>query len=459
MRGLIAGALIAVMFVSVVFANGLFIPPCSRASALGNAGVAGTIDTGAIYYNPAELAGLEGSEIQVEPAYSIGKLKSDFSMINAAQSAGHPDPDNGEFPLPNMYPSEPALYGTKEIDITSFLPYVAGYTKVNDITLAIGAYVVGGGMGKFDSTIADGFTGTDLIHAALDSSFGFLVYNVSAGKNIAPGVDLGLGVNLITMQSNAKVNKEYVKGAGSGIGTLTSYNINLENSAAGSGVEGVAGVTYSPTERFKTGFVLRSGTKIALKGTSKYSQSGLGDLGNTLTAATGDPSYAVMLADAQLQSDFDQDYAYPMTAAIGAEYQASEKVDLLVQVDKNWYSALKNDITYKSPVAGVFDNVNRSQNWNDTYQAHAGIEYSCNEKWKLRGGMMTDPLAFTREKASLINTNEFNILVFSVGAGYTLDRVQLDIVYLRTLSDKFDNLGRSFEYASDMFQVGMRYRI
>jgi long-chain fatty acid transport protein len=408
-------------------ASGIFVTPGSRANSLGGAYVGIADDVTAIYWNPAGLAQLDGRGVRVYALYGTPKAKSNTSLKNSAS----PDREDGDFPVLNLLGVvEPAEFQSKELELQSLLPFAGGYQKVDDVTYALGVYAIGGGGGKWEDSVPGALVPTDTVSASVDGKFGFVVTNVSAAKALSLKLSVGAGINWINMIERRKIEKEYVS-------PLTPYSVKTEYNASGSGFEFIGGAMYKPMDKMRVGLVIRSGSVIKLYGEAKLETTGLAAfLGNH-------------------ETDYEQEYAYPMTYGLGVSYDPIEALTLAAGVEVNNYSVLKDDIDYEDEA--VFSDENESKDWDNTTQLRFGTEYRF-EKLVLRCGVQNDPLPFSREKMTLLDINQYDLITLNIGAGYNLGSVQVDVNYTKVFSDKPEKNGREYEYVSDTYQLGVGYK-
>jgi long-subunit fatty acid transport protein len=117
-------------------------------------------------------------------------------------------------------------------------------------------------------------------------------------------------------------------------------------------------------------------------------------------------------------------------------------------------------IVYKNQIPGVFGNEAfplSGRKWNDTTQLHLGAEYRCSEKIAVRAGIQNDPVPFSTNQLTLTEINQYNFLYYSVGAGYTIGKVDLDVCYAYCPSDSPSIGDRNYKYNLDVFRFGLRY--
>lgn len=444
-KRLVCSAVLFVLFVcaSQVFAKGIFITPGARANAMGAAYIGIADDLTAIYWNPAGLSQLDKSGFEISAFYVSNDAKSNTSLKNAAI----PDLKNGDFPILSVYPTEPAVFNSKEFKTNALIPFISGYTKTKGITLAFGFYGSGGGGGKWEDTVSDAITGVDKIIASVDGAYGFTVTNISASKEVCHNVSVGVGVDWINMTDKSEAKKDYDKSAASFLNgvnpALTSYNISTKSDASGSGFQFTGGVLYKPLTNLRTGLVVRSGSTLKLTGKATFTQSGLGAAG---------------LPDVTFNTDFDKNYAYPLTYGIGAAYDPINPLTLALGIDVNNYSSMKDDITYKNPLPAVgFANVNKSSGWKDTTQLRLGAEYRLNEKLSFQGGVQTDPVPIPTDKLTLLELNQYNFNYICLGAGYKTGSIKINGTYAQGVSDKPEIDGRTYEYPLNIFRVAASY--
>lgn len=414
--------------ISLVYANGIFVPPGTRANAMGGAYVAIADDVTAIYWNPAGLTQVEGKQVEISATYINTKAKSNTSFTNDYATF---DIDDGSFPIYDVYASlcsagvEPTSFQKKELDISAILPFIGFCMDMGGINLGVGFYASGGGGGKWEDSVPGPLIPTDTVTASIEAASGFTVLDLSAAKEVTPELSLGLGLNYVTMLDNAKIKKAYTDSTGALGG---GYNMVVETDASGSGIEVVLGGMYKASDKVKLGLTYRSGVTISLDGT--YKMTGMSD------------------------EKYRQKYAYPATIELGASYQATDSLLLGVGVTQNNYSALKTDVDYDS---AIISDIDESLDWNNAMQIRIGGEYLLNEQFALRGGLYTDPCSAPTDKLSLLDTNQYNLTVITLGVGYKAGSVKLDLDYLSSMSDKPSKGTREYELPSGTFRFCANY--
>ena len=447
-RWLISVGIIVVLFsfssASLILAKGIFIRPGTRANSMGGAYVGIADDLTAIYWNPAGLEQLDGSGVEISAFYTAAKGKSNSSLMNAVT----PDAEDGDFPIFNLYAvlgqpnAEPTEYQSKEFKTRALLPFVAGYTRVKGIILALGFYAVGGGGGKWEDSVKGVLVPTDDIIASIDGSYGFMVGNISAAKEMNPKLSLGLGVNWVYMTDELEIKKEYLKSAGSPLG---NYSVLVDKNASGSGMEVMGGVLYEPTEKLRVGFVIRSGATLKLKGKAKTKITGLSALSGGL------------MPDVDHETDYDQNYAYPLTYGLGASYEPMDFLTLALGAEMINYSVMKDDIDYEDELAGTFDDVNEKKEWKDTTRVYLGAECRINEKLSFQGGLQTNPVPCPKDKLTLLNIEQYHLTSLSLGARYKMGVFQIDVGYIHSFSDNPEKDGREYRYPLDSYRFDAGY--
>jgi long-chain fatty acid transport protein len=429
-----AQVMVMVCAASIAGAKGLFVDPGARANGIGAFyGIAD--DATAIYWNPAGLTQLGRYGVEIAGWYEANNTKSNRSLMNAAA----PDAADGDFALPRIYgAAEPDAYSKKEMETSAFFPFIAGYGKVKDVTVAAGYYVVGGGGGKWKDVVkANG--GVDTIRVSLEATQQvFMVYNVSAARQVTPRLSAGLGIDWVTIDNKSELHKDYIPGTGS---PLPGYSFLSKDGAWGSGFQLNAGLRYVFLENLQAGLVYRSGASLKMTGTNHYAQSGL-----ALTAI-------------DVQSEYDQTFNYPMTYGLGVAYEPAERWTLAAGFEQINYSTMKQDITYKDPIPGVFNDADADLGWKDTTKLSLGAAYKANEKLNLRTGILTDPTPYSRDKVTLTDVNQYDFVYYSLGADYDFGVVKAALTYTYGQSEKLNKGGRTYEFPMNMvyFSVGRTF--
>ena len=407
------------------WSKGIFILPGTRDSAMGSAMVAIADNPTAVYYNPAGLALQKGSGLEASVFYLQNDAKGSKSYSNSAS----PVSSNGDFPLAAYLPSEPAQFQNKKFKTEALLPFIGGYTKVEDLTFALSVYGIGGGGGKWKDAVMDSFTGTDKVTASLDASYAFIIYNLSVAKEMTPKLSAGLGIDIVNMIDTLNAQKGYTRGPGSLM--PQDYGVTLDQSATGSGIQFDGGVLYKISDKINCGAVVRSGTMIKLSGKATLN-------GN--------------------ETDYDKDYLYPPTLGAGISYEPSNELTLAFALDQNKYSLMHEAERYKTQVG--LSNVSQplnGLNWKDTVQVRLGSEYRLTGRFALQAGIQTDPVPFATDQLSLSELNQYNFMYYSVGASYKIGSINFDICYAFCPSDSPSIGDRSYEYPLDVFRFGARY--
>lgn len=429
---------IVALSVTSVMARGIFITPGARANSFGTAFHAIADDASAIYWNPAGLAQQEKGAVEASLWYEANPAKSSRSLGNAAI----PNTKGGDFAFPNIFTAlEPTMYNSNEVETSAMLPSIAGYGKVKDYTIGGGMYGLGGGGGKWKSTVTD-VTGVDTIDASLTAQRGvFIVYNVSAARKVLPKLSVGAGIDMITYSDKLEVRKDYFRGTGSL--APANYGLFQKDTASGSGLQINAGAIYAFQDNLKAGLVIRSGSTLKIKGTTRFTRSGLALLGSP---------------DVDLSSDYDKNYYYPMQIGGSVAYDPSKKVTVAAGFEWVDYTGMKNDITYKNP-QGVFTSVNASMDWKAVTRVLVGGEYRHSDKLHFNAGIYNDPTPYSRDQVSLLDTSQYDFIYYCLGAGYNFGAVDVTLVYHYTQSEKISKNGATYEFPmANMWRLGVRYK-
>ncbi len=427
-----------------LYAKGVFITPGARSNAMGAAYIAVADDPTAIYWNPAGLTRLERSGAQFSLFYVNNNAVGNSSLKSA--ETGTVNAADGDFPLPRIYGGSPLLGALQNAEPSGFLnrdfetsapvPFIAGYHTFDLLTIAGGIYCSGGGGGKWSDNIPSA-SGADRITASLDASYMFIVYNVSAAKEIMPRLSAGVGIDLVTMTDKINAQKSYLSAS-----AVPSYRLEIDKQSSGYGVQYNGGLMYKPVDMLQLGAVIRSGTKISLHGKAYYAQQGLAALG---------------YSDLRHTTDYDQNYTYPMTYGLGVSCTPLPKWTFAAGLDWNQYSLKRDDTSYKAPLAGTFDNANNDGNWKDSTQYRVGAEYRHTEKLSLRAGIQTDPSQLKGNNITLVNLDQYNMTYYCVGAGYRFSSASVNLTYAKGVSDKPEKAGRSYEYNINVLRAGIDY--
>jgi len=414
------------------FAGGLIAEPGGKADAMGGAYIGIADDLSAIYWNPAGLAQIKKEGIELDTSYAMMNAKSDGSLGNSYA----PNKDTGDFPIQTIYSNEPPVYSSNKMEIYSLLPLGGGYAPCKDYTIAVGAYVAGGGVAQWKDSLPDS-TGKDTINASVDGYSAFLIYNASVAREISPGFSVGVGLDAVQVIQQNEIKKEYIKGAGSAV--PSGYLWDIQQSDSGVGFQGNLGAQYSLNDKIKLGAVWRSGTKIQLNGSAA--------------------STATNLPIANVHTDVQVQYVYPMSYGAGLSYRASEDLLLAFGLDSVNYYALRDEQRYLTPNA-IFTDTNEGMGWHDTVKAHIGALYRLDDKLSVMAGAENDPCPFNRTTLTLLNANQYDAYTYSFGAVYNLwDNIEFGAMLHYTMTDKPEYLGQNYELPIMAIQVSASYRI
>ncbi len=372
----------------------------ARAMSMGGAFTGLADDASAVYFNPAAMTALDGSQIM-----------AGVTLIMPTATF------RGIYPEVTEY----------EMEAQVFTPINFYYAhKFND-KFAAGLSVNNPyGLGsKWEDDWAGRFLA---VETAIETFF----ITPSVGYEIIDGLSIGAGFSYV--YANVFISKKLPLFTGN-----EEAMIEMEGDAPASfGYTG--SIYYAPTETFSMGISYRSEVDVAYEGDA---------------TTDGPDMYTGLLPSGGIKADL----TLPMSFTAGIAFKAMENLTITADYQFiGWSSYDKLEVTFDDNEAW---NTAADRDYEDVFIIRGGLEYWINDMFALRTGITYDkhPVKDEMSEPSLPDSDR---LGFNYGLGYSFNKnftIDLAYMYLRFNEKTIDNSVEGFNgtYNSVAHLMGMNF--
>ncbi len=419
---------------------------------VGNAisgGAASAEDASTIFFNPAGMTRLKGSQIAAGVHYIIpsadfsgsATTNAAFGPLGGAIGGGDGGDAGGGTPVP-----------------TFFYTY-----ELNDrVMLGLGISAPFGLSTEYD----DGWEGR---YHATTSELETININPSIAYKVDDHLSLGAGINI--MRISAKLDNAVDYSAvcldAANFATCNPIGLATPGNAASDGdvsIEGDdwgygynLGLLYEFNEDTRVGIAYRSQVKQKLTGTADF------------TAPYGAPSNPVeaALSATLADSDVTAEVTLPASLSVSLTTRVAPKWDLMADVTWTDWSQFKElRIKFDNPLK---DDSVQPENWEDSYKFSIGFNYYRNAQWTWRGGVAYDqtPISSSLDRTPRIPGNDriwlAGGLSYKVSPAMTLDfsyaHLFVDDTKINATDSNFGHvLTGSYDADVDIISAGLVYQ-
>ncbi len=389
---------------SIALAAGLKVnEQGAKAMSMGNAFTAQADDPSALFYNPAGIAFLKGTQ------FSLG------STI--------------------IYVPSTEFTGTTPLSGNGGSTSVSENAK-NDIFIAPTTYLTHSFEG---APLSLGFAINSIYPLAKSwddsSAFRNQVMNIAVKPiNFQPTVayrfdDLNLGVAVGLDVTHAIVTMQTAPNTAGATGTNSAYELGLmglDGTATDVGWNG--GLLWKPLPALSFGASYRSEIKLKVSGTANFNATtpaGFDTIGMTTSASS---PYSRSRAVSSVTADIN----LPASLSLGGAWKPIEKLTLELDAEQTYWSTMKNlEFKFASTQFTNFNNKPKSLDWKDVWCYKIGAQYAYSKHLDLRAGFMYDqnPIPDSTLGPLLPDSDRIS---FSVGQGIHSEHFSVDLAYMWT---------------------------
>lgn len=367
---------VSVGAVSSLLASGFFIYNYD-AKAQGQAGAftAQADNPSAIFYNPAGISQLDGTQVSVGTEFI--RLETEYENVQGLKE----DMQAGWEVVPNAYITSD--FGTEKW------------------TFGLGFYAP---FGLSTSWKDDGL----LRYVATDTSLEMININPTVAYQLLPELSVAAGIDYYNMYSYvAKSKFNFV---------IADADGELESDDDGWGFN-VAGL-WKPHPKHSIGLSYRSKVDLTLTGDSTI---------ENIPAGLGLPS--------SISNDVSGDLTLPSIVNAGYAFKPTDKLKL--ELDVYWveWSTIDEEVVEDRNTGMTL--INNPKDWDDTWIISVGGEYLVNSQLALRAGYSYQQNAVP-ESTFNPNVPDSDLHVIGLGLGYTIDRFTIDAAYSFGFYDERD---------------------
>ncbi|WP_047393775.1 OmpP1/FadL family transporter [Chitinibacter sp. ZOR0017] len=341
-----------------------------------NAGAAGLTDASVLFYNPAGMSQVEGTQVSGVLNYIIPD--GNFTNTNSTNAAGMAvtGSNGGSFgvatPVPHMYLTH-QIDDRWTVGVGMFVPFGSHTDYSKDW---VGRYnTTESSLMTFNLNPSVAYKFNDMVTVGAGVSVQYI-----EGK-LAKQLDLGLSAASTACKSvpaatcsalmRALASKTQYDGSSEVTGDDIGYGFNL-------------GATFKLSDATRVGVAYRSAIKHKLEGDAKFTVP-QNFASSALGAAAGGQIQAGL--NAQLKNKAATlEVETPESFSLNAFHQINEQ--WAVMADYTWTRHSRFD-EIRIKLDGAADSVTPT-NWNDTSRYSVGVSYKPTEKWTLRGGLAYD---------------------------------------------------------------------
>jgi len=403
--------LLTLFLSSGLFSNGFNLNGVgSKAISMGGAFIGLADDYSAVFWNPAGLSQLKGSNFSVFGTFLLPKstYKSDLYGIDAT--------------------TESKLY----------MSGAMGYFKsISDkLTIGIAAYVPSGLGVKWNGDDFSNLTqGTSL---EWESFLAVVSITPVVSYKISDKFSIGATININYAMLDVKKP---------GIG---QYHEDLNGLCIGATI----GALFKPYDKFSIGLTFRTPSKITLDGNVEMKGAGMYGVSGT-TEGERELTWPMWVGAGIAFKATDK-----LTITADAQYTDWKKVDLIEMnyTDAQW-QAMK-----AHPLLGAAFNSNFEFYWKSKVQLRFGAEYLVSDSFAIRAGYYNDPAPSKIEYINILMPSiTYNVI--TLGWAYKTDKISLDFCLEYLMGEKREvapGIGEALPgiYNTDIFvpNFGFTYR-
>lgn len=389
-------------------------------------------DASAMFYNPALLSSIEGTQINsgislISPDLTVTNMGSEVpsaalgTLISGVNTAE-----------PTSLAATPSLYYKRDIS-----PHMA---------FGLGLNVPYGVSSEYekDSFVRYEATESALTALNINPALSWKINDqlaLGAGLNIqyvtailAKSVDSRLLCSGISGGVVAGITNPAQQAGASAVASAACGNIAVSDSATdGSSTVEATGISYGfnvgaayrPNQTTTISVGLRSAVKHELEGDVDFEHNAaLTAALGTFGAAIGSSSDALLAGSGYLDRDATADLDLPATASLAFAKKMNSKLTLHGDVTWTDWSSVP-EINVDFPVVSgslTLDNSVTTLKWEDTVRLGAGMTYQLSEHTKLRAGVAYDPTPTPSELYRTPRAPKADTLWLSVGVGHEFNK-------------------------------------
>jgi len=395
---LLAGLLACLMVAPAAWGSGFAINEHSaKAVGMGGAFAAQADDATAIYFNPAGIVQLKGTQ-----------ASAGFSLI--APSASFES--NSTAPLLGVTPG----YSSDAEDQTFFIPNLFATHQMNDqLSFGFGAFSNFGLSTKWDGNYGlryvTGGTNAEVTTFSLNPVVAYKIGKISfSGGLVAQYLDITLENKIPT----ASVNSAFFG--------MPDGDLSLSGDSWDWGYN--FGLLFWATDNLRFGASYRSKVKHDVEGD---------------TSVSGLP-----LSYLNVTSDTEAELELPSVTYLGVAYTAGPFTFELDGQYTEWSSYDQLAANFATPVLGQ-TGISREKNWDDVWAIRFGVEYRATEQIAIRAGLINDKSPIPDETVDpLLPTGDR--WLYCLGFGWNNGPFTLDLAY-----NYLDDEGRTYNNATGNF--------
>jgi len=372
-----------------VFANGLSLNSIGPKSlGMGGAFIGLANDYSAIYWNPAGMTQLHGTQIGVfaSDVIPLATYKLEAYKIDATAKV-------------NNYISP---------NIMAYVPLMEG-----DLTIGVGAYVPAGLGAEWNGDDLAAFSGPSMTSYEWMSKIAVFNLSPAIAYKINDMFSVGAALNVYYGMFDMKkpMDNINITGGTPVPGKDGMMDTQYDESSSGIGLGFSAGLLVRPIDNLQVGLSFKTKNTIAFSGTAKNS-------GNQLMDAIG-----------MKESDFDRDIAWPLWYGIGVAWKPIDNLTIAVDAQFSQWSVSEKELTttYKDWLVGEKPmETTMNMEWKDAWQIRFGVQYDVSKDFAARVGFYIDPAPAPDKTLNILfPSNNYNAV--TAGFSYALsDDLGLD---------------------------------
>lgn len=448
-------------FFVCLLAVGLLVPKAGQAQGFGvyeqgscvmsraGATVAtGCEDGSSIYFNPAHLAGTEGTTVSLGATVIDAGGSFTYDYISRPPYTGFEvDLENDPIPVPHLY----ATYGITEklaVGLGTYAPY--GLETIWPVKLENGEFFDGAFEG-YDNSVQAIYVQPTVAYQLTDK------ITIGGGPVVAiSNVELNQVLDLSTVEPDNDALPSGTTLGELGVPHHTAFATSTLEGTGAVGLGGNLGISYQATDRLRLGLRGTLPITITYDGEATFeqvNQEGLQDLvfvpPSPLAAdPDGDGETDVPVSAAQLvapnfqedgrlaDQDVEAELTFPTQIVAGLSFQATERLLLLADYQYTRWSSF-DTIPLEFEKLG---DRSRVENYNDTHGIRVGGSYDLSNQLTARAGYLFNTPAAPDEVVTPL-LPEANRNQATVGLGWQpTDLIEINASYQLLLQN--DRRGR-----------------